>query len=244
MSFDDGAADRKPQAYTRDGRFRIATGEGLEDRPLAPCGQAWPAVPDGDLGFGSAHAGAHAQQGAGRGELERVVEQVDQHAFEQHGVGPHQRKVCGKVDLQRMLRQGSGIDGAQRAANQLLDRLPVLPQRDLPGLQAGHVEQIVHHAGQPPRLLQQAERLAVQRGGIAWWMSDQTRGEDFSRAHQGGQRGAQIVRQRRQQGVAHALGLHGQQGILCHADEVDAFERNSDLGGAGFQQAAQLGNGG
>ena len=64
----------------------------------------------------------------------------------------------------------------------------------------------------------------------------------LGRAQDARQRRAQIVRDGREQGVAHALALHGDLGLLRHLHKMHTLQGQGDLAGTGIEQAALLGH--
>ena len=108
---------------------------------------------------------------------------------------------------------------------------------DRPGLEPHKIEQrrdaLAHaHGFLADRVRQCAAILAAERVEIA-----RERGRP---ARDGGQRRAQVVRDRGQQRIADRLGFGAHLGGLGVGGEIRALERESDLRGKGFQQAELL----
>ena len=129
--------------------------------------------------------------------------------------------------------------GFDRAADDLLDRLPFHAQPDLAALDARHVEQIGHHVGHAPRLLAEARGQLQLRVRSSARLA---RGEHLGHADQRRQRRAQVVRQRGEQRVAQALGLHLHRGALRHLDVVHALQRHRRQRSEGLELLALFGH--
>ncbi|KEH09535.1 hypothetical protein GY14_12305 [Delftia tsuruhatensis] len=236
MGLDNAAHQRQPQAYARDGGLGRAAREGLEQRLH---GQVWrqagPAILHGHKHLAVLFACVDGQRRAGRRVLGGVVQQVDQHALHEHGIELQQRQAGGHVGTHGMLVQARA-HLAQRAADHFIQRQPFALQVHAALLQARHVQQVLHQSlhglGLDADLLQHvgcaARRHMALRG--------------LGRAQDGGQRRAQVVRDGRQQGVAHALALHGDLGLLGHGHEVLTLQRQRHLAGTRLQQALLLGH--
>jgi len=106
-----------------------------------------------------------------------------------------------------------------------------------PGLQARHVEQVLDQGAQAPRLLADVlddGSLLLGRGRLG-------EPQGIGQADQGRQRGAQIVRDRRQQRIAQPFGLHLQRRILRDLHVVGALECDGDQPGDSVEQPALFG---
>jgi hypothetical protein len=92
----------------------------------------------------------------------------------------------------------------QRAADGLLERLPLALDLERPGLEAHHVEQVGDQTVHPARLVQHRfQQLASRRGTHPSALVEQGR----RGAGDGAKRGAQVVGQRAQQGGPQPLRL-------------------------------------
>ena len=84
--------------------------------------------------------------------LDRVVEQVDENLLDEQGIERHQRQVGRQVDVDTALAQVL-LDARQRAPDDLLQGVPVLADADAAGLEARHLEEVVHEPVQAIGLL-------------------------------------------------------------------------------------------
>ncbi len=148
----DGVADGKPKADPGDGGFFIAAGKFGEDR-LFLAGRQTPALIPNRYRHKTTQAlHAHADLSTGGRVFDGIFQQINQHAFNQHGVAMQQRQCRWKVELDRMLCQCT-LDGLDRTADQLFQRVPILTQLQVTGLQARHLQEVVDKLRGAPRLL-------------------------------------------------------------------------------------------
>lgn len=166
MGLDDGTHEREPEAgafvaggahpcgfdgtVRRVGEPRLcAADEALEDRLLPARWQPAAIVADLDLQPGGRGRGCGSGGGAGRNRdlpsgrrvRDRVVEQVAQHAFHQHGIGTQQGQLIGQLERHgvRAQRVCARLYGA---ADELVRSDPVEREMRRLRLQAGEVEQV------------------------------------------------------------------------------------------------------
>ena len=127
MRLHDGAADRQAQADARAWRSpRWPRSNFSNMRFLAPLGQAGAVVVDGRITLHrSLGARADLDGAAGGRVLGGVLQQVDQHALDQHGIEVQQRQVVGQVARRAVAPGQRGAAGRQRAADHFLERLPL-----------------------------------------------------------------------------------------------------------------------
>ncbi len=78
---------------------------------------------------------------AGRSVLGNVVEQVGENLHDQLGVDPHRRQIRGQMHLDAVAGELVAV-GAERAADQVIERLPVAPQHHLARFEAHQVENV------------------------------------------------------------------------------------------------------
>ncbi|MOA36168.1 hypothetical protein D3C78_1576770 [compost metagenome] len=109
----------------------------------------------------------------------------------------------------------------QRSADDLLQRLPLFSQIKATGLNACHIQQVVHQPGGAQYLLADLTGLRSMVGAFR----GQIERQNFRLAEQHRQRRAQIVGQRRQQRVAQLLPLGVQFCFLGAARQMQAFQR-------------------
>ncbi|SVK52776.1 Uncharacterised protein [Acinetobacter baumannii] len=124
------------------------------------------------------------------------------------------------------------LQHVQRGADDLFQRLPLFTQAKTAGLDARHIQQVVHQPGGAQHLLTDLAGL----GGVIGAFGRQIQRENFRLAEQHGQRGAQIVRQRRQQRVAQLFAFGVQLGFFGAARQVQPFQRAGDQHCEGLQQ--------
>src|SRR5215472_15675204 len=120
----------------------------------------------------------------------------------------------------------SRLSSLERAANDLLDRLPFAPELDLAALDAGHVEQIINQRVHPARL------FGDRTSGVALQPCKFRLGqlERFRETDESGQRGSEVVRERGEQRIAQTLRFHVKQRLLRDLDVMDALESDRDQG--------------
>ena len=146
-------------------------------------------------------AGGHLD-GAGGGVAAGVVEQVGQHLVEADRVDQHRGQLLGHVHVDPL--PGGGPGPAHHRAHHLGDRALDQPRVQRPGLDAGHVEQVVDQPGEPVGLGVDGGQELVPLGvAPADLPVEQARGRRLDR----GQRGAQVVGDRVEQGGAQPVGL-------------------------------------
>ena len=235
MRLDDRAADRQTEPDTRRRRLALAACELLEQRLFAAGGQAEPVVGDGDEKVRRDHARGDRHRAALGRVLGRVLEQVAEHALDQHRIDVDQRQTGRELGAQLVADQ-CRADRLQRRADDLLDRLPSALELDRAALQPRHVEQVVDHRIHAPRLgadrACHRQRLGQQRRRAAR--------QRVGQPVECGQWRAQIVRQRRQQRVAQALGFDLHRGVLRDLDVVHPLQRDRRQHREGLQLLALL----
>ncbi|MNQ69349.1 hypothetical protein D3C85_839400 [compost metagenome] len=180
--------------------------------------------------------GMQVQGAAGRRVLGGVFQQIAQHAFDQYAVAFHQRQLrqTGHRDPVRGQRLPHG---RKRGAHQFFDGLPFQAQRGVAVLQPRHVQQIGNQRVHSLCLVAHGADGFLDVRGQSGLLAHQRVGH----AHQAGQRRAQIVRDRGQQGVAQLFGFHADQGLLRHFHIMQPLQRNGDQGGVGLDLAARIG---
>ena len=101
----------------------------------------------------------------------------------------------------------AGSSARNRAADDLLERLPVLPQlRTSPASRRAMSSRLSTSCAHPPRLV--ADRGRFRLAGTGPRFARELLRERLGQADQRRQRRAQVVRERRQQRIAQPLGLH------------------------------------
>ena len=132
----------------------------------------------------------------------------------------------------------AGAEPAERGADDLLQRMPLAAQLQGPRLQPRHLEQVLHQPVQTLGLvahgLQQLVAGAVVEAGAA--LQDRADG-----AGDRGQRRAQVVRHRAEQGVAQPFGLDPHLSGLRVLGQARALQRQRRLGGEGLELVQPLG---
>ena len=93
-----------------------------------------------------------------------IVEEVEQHLLEQHGIEFEHRQIRSELELDLVARQDAA-GAAQRAADDLAESCKRDVRRDRAGFELGHVEQIGDEAVEPLRLVddrrQEVRLLAI-----------------------------------------------------------------------------------
>ena len=103
--------------------------------------------------------------GAGGRIFRGIVEQVEQHLLEQHGVELDHRQVGGELDLDAVPRQD--LAGAlQRAADDLAEVVQRGVRHDGAGLELGHVEQVGDEAVEPLGFVDDGREQVGLRGVV------------------------------------------------------------------------------
>ena len=124
----------------------------------------------------------------------------------------------------------------QRAAHQFVHRQPFTLELHAALLQARHGQQVVHQLLQRLCLIANLHQHVMRRPLRRMWQGR------LGRAQNARQRRAQIMRDGREQGVAHALALHGDLGLLRHLHKMHTLQCQGNLAGTGFKQTALLGH--
>jgi hypothetical protein len=156
--------DRETDTAARGLRCPLATEEPVEDARQFLGGNADAGVGDFEHGIGAGRPGDDRDLPAGRGELQRVGEQVGDHLMQPARVGqdldagqpPAQRHVSGLEPAGQAVGRGGG-DAGQIAGT------AVQPQGGRVGRR--HRLQVVHHARQPEYLVPQRGQLGRRRLG-------------------------------------------------------------------------------
>ena len=165
MGLDDGAADRETEAHARDDRFRIAARELVEDRTFAPRRQSRAAILDRDFD----HAAATRRARCGSAFPAACTWSRSRARFTRtRSISAPSHSDERQVGRQRDLDRASGergLERGERAADELLERLPVLAHVDAAGFEARHLEQVVDELRGAPRLVADRERLRLAAGG-------------------------------------------------------------------------------
>ena len=237
MGLDQAAADR--QAEARAGCLLVAGAHAVEhvEHRVARFGRdAGPSSLTRTLTRSPSERRCDLDPTTGRRVFGGVVENVDQHLLDEDRVDVEDRHVGRDLhlDLQggerpRHLLERPADDLAQ------IDPFAVRLQRAV--AEPGHVEQVLDEAVQPLALLEDGlhELRAVGIGQRAV-----TARQPGRRADDRDQRRTQIVRHRREQRRAQALGLGQQPRLLDVGREVGALDRDRDLIDQRFQQVPLL----
>ncbi len=132
------------------------------------------------------------------------------------------------------------LDASQRAADDLLERVPVLADADAAGLEARHVEEIVNQAIQAIGLLLDHLGQLAPRGRVEpRLLLDQRAGRAGDRR----QRRAQVVGDRAEQGAPEPLRLGPEAGLLGFVHQRHALDGEGRLRGEGLEEVELLGCG-
>ena len=82
----------------------------------------------------------------------RVLDQVHQDLFHQHGIQRHPGQVLGDIHDQRLLSHPR-LEVGHRRAHDIPQRLPILLDRQRAAFEAGDFEEVRHEPGEMFRLL-------------------------------------------------------------------------------------------
>ncbi len=169
--------------------------------------------------------GAHRHRGARRRIFRRVVEQVEEDLLEEHEIDLDHRKVGVEVDFDAVALQH--LAGTlQRGADDLAEIDHRRFELERAGLEPGHVEQVGDEAIEPLGLvLHRRDQFLADVLIVELAIGP----EAGHRAQNGGEGGAQIVRDRGQQGRAQPLGLGEDACLVDIGDQLDAFDRDRSL---------------
>src|SRR5476651_2170149 len=105
MRLGNGPADGQAQPDARNRAFLLATHEFAEDLLFVTVQQPWAFVGDPQLDVIRRGPGAEADGSAWRRVLYGVFDQVDEDAFDQHGVDLNKWQIIFHSDLHRPLAQ-------------------------------------------------------------------------------------------------------------------------------------------
>jgi len=188
-------------------------------------GDSRPAVDDADEHLASCRRHAHVDGLPGRGELERVLEQVDEHALQLDRVDLHHRGVVGEGELDPA-RLGAEL--VERLRDEPVHGPELAVRLRRARLQAGEVEEVADDALQPlhlvPDRLQQAGAIGVVERKP--WISEAL-GRDSNRS----QRRAQVVAHGLEDGRLDRVAPAQRLGLDRLAAEPLAVDRHRDEGG-------------
>ena len=120
MRFDDRATDREPQPHSGDHRLGVATRELVENRTLLTRRQSWTTILHDDFDHVATTMRRDANRRVGGRVLGRVLDQVEQHAFDQDAVAEDERQFCGQADLD-IARRKRWLEHGERAAHKLFE---------------------------------------------------------------------------------------------------------------------------
>ena len=171
---------------------------------------------------------------ARRRVLGGVVEQVDQHLLEQHHVEVEHGQVGLEVDRDAVLRQRRGRPLQGRADDLAeVDGLPV--EHDPARFETGHVEQVGDEPAQALGLvLDRGRELVAGRRVVEGIVLAQRR----HCASDGGERGLEVVRERRQQRGTQPLRLDRQARLVPLLPQADALVARRRPGRGALRGAA------
>ena len=166
-----------------------------------------------------------------------VLEQVEQQLLEQHRVRVDQRRCVVEARLDHVVGQ-QALQPLQCGADDFLQRDPFRLRDRWSGFQPRHVEHVGNQLGHLRRLIDDALRQLAPRVG----RQPRVRLRQAARrAADHRQRRTHVVRDRRQQAVAHRFGLGGDRRRLRLFGQARALERERELAGEGVEQMRLLG---
>jgi hypothetical protein len=208
VSLDDALRDRETEpCAAAAGRAAIKL---LEHLVFVAARQAGTVVGDLDRDRLVGRRGEDADRAGARRVLDRVVQQIDQHLLDQHVVNRHQRQILWNLRVHAPIGELLA-EAAQRRADDLFERMPFLAQLQGAGLEPRHLQKVLDQTVEPVGLFAHRfqEALACRRVELRAVVQHGGGG-----ALDRGQRRSQIVRDRAEQRVAEALGLHAHLGLL------------------------------
>ena len=154
------------------------------------------------------------------GVLARIVEQVEQHLFEEHRVDPNHGQIRWQVHIDPMVCQDLPRTG-KRCANDVIELMHTEIRFDRAGFKPCHVEQVGDEAVEPLGFVEDRRQQILL---CRLFQSVGEFPERSGRAHDRGERGLQVVRYRGEQRRAKAVGFRGQLGIVEILDEIDPLD--------------------
>ena len=235
MRLDDGPGDGQPEPGAGPGGDLAAAREHVEQCAAVAGGEAGAAIanPDGDAVVEC--FGGDLDRRACRCELGGVLQQVAENALEQDGVELQQRQVGGQPDADGVVGQ-CAAEKLDAGADDFLEWLPFAAQRDLAGVEAGHVEQVADQSGKACGLLVHRLRRFQRRPGQRRADQRQRVGEPDQRR----QRRPQVVRQGGEDRTAQAFGDHVELRRLRHVDVMQALDGDGKQRRERFEQRQAL----
>ena len=165
-----------------------------------------------------------------------VVQQIEQHLLEQHGIDLHHRQIGLRVPPRLDAAQESCSRAAARCRRSRRGRAGATFGTTAPDFELGHVEQVGDETVEPLRLVDdRRQEDRPSRASPSFSASSRKRAR---RAEDGGQRRLEIMRDRRQQRRAQPLGLGGALDPVHVLDQVDALDRQRAPGRSAHRAAA------
>jgi hypothetical protein len=169
--------------------------------------------------------------------LRGIVEQIEQHLFEENGVEFEHRQIGRQLELDMMARQDAA-GTAQGAADDLAEIVQSDVWGDGAGFELGHVEQVGNKAVKPLGFVDD-RRQQIRLLGIAEPLAEVA--QRSGRAQYRGKRRLQVMGDRRQQGRAQPLGLGGALDAVHFFHQPHPLDRQRALIAQRIQQPPLIG---
>ena len=219
--FDKAARDGKPEPGAGADLVGLLRAiELVEDVLEVGCGNAVAFIEHAQQHRVAAAKGVDADRRFRRRIFRGIVEKIEQHLFEQHGVEFEHRQIRRQFQLDLM--PGEDAAGpAQRAADDFAEIVQRHIRRNRAGFELGHVEQIGDEAVEPLGFVDDG---AEQLGFLACTELVAEIAQRARRAEHGGERRLQIVRDRGEQRRAQALGFGDALDAIHVLDQPDALD--------------------
>ena len=162
--------------------------------------------------------------------LERVLEQVHEHALDLHGVDPDGDRLLRKLDVDASTRLARL---RERLHDQVVHRPDVRFRPERAGLQAGQIEQVVDQPGEALSFTEdrRGELPLVLRVDLEIVACERAR-----RSQDGHQRRAQVVAHRSEHGCLHGIAAAQSLGLECFARQALAVDRDAEQRGERRQE--------
>ena len=172
-----------------------------------------------------------------RGIFGGIVEKIEQHLLEQHGVEFEHRQIRRQIQLDFVPGQDAA-GAAQRAADDFAEIVQRDVRRDGAGFELGHVQQIGDEAVEPLRFVDDgAEQLGFLAGRKLFREIAQRAGRSEHR----GERRLEVMGDRREKRRAQAFGFGVALDAIHFFDQPDALDGERALIGERIEQAPLIG---
>jgi hypothetical protein len=137
----NGSTDSQTESRTGNVTLTPASLELCEQPIRIACRQAWTVILNDDTELPILCAGSNQDSRSVRRMLRRVFEQVREHLREQDCVDVYCRKISRQIDSNDSTTE-PGFNPAERQADEIIQRLPLAMQRDLPRFESHQIQHV------------------------------------------------------------------------------------------------------